>query len=104
MNFGVQIYRGEPVLTWGETPGVYVIFDGSYREIARLGAANGHKGDHHEFLINPQDTALITIYNAVSKDLSSVGGSIDGLAVQGIVQELNIETGNSSSNGAAWIT
>lgn len=30
MNFGVQTYRGEPVLTWGETPGVYVIFDGCY--------------------------------------------------------------------------
>jgi hypothetical protein len=93
MNFGVQTYRGEPVLTWGETPGVYVIFDNSYREIARFGAANGHKGDHHEFLISPQDTALITIYNAVPKDLSSVGGSINGLAVQGIVQELDIETG-----------
>jgi Arylsulfotransferase (ASST) len=93
MNFGVQTYRGEPVLTWGETPGVYVIFDSSYREIARFGAANGHKGDHHEFLISPQDTALITIYNAVPKDLSSVGGSINGLAVQGIVQELDIETG-----------
>ena len=93
MNFGAQTYRGEPVLTWGETPGVYVIFDSSYREIARFGAANGHNGDHHEFLISPQDTALITVYNAVPKDLSSVGGSKDGLAVQGIVQELDIETG-----------
>jgi hypothetical protein len=92
MNFGVQTYRGEPVLTWGETPGVYVIFDSSYREIARFEAVNGHNGDHHEFLISPQDTALITIYNAVPKDLSSIGGSKDGLAVQGIVQELDIET------------
>jgi hypothetical protein len=93
MNFGMQTYRGEPVLTWGETPGVYVIFDDSYHEIARFGAANGYNGDHHEFLISPQDTALITIYNAVPKDLSSVGGRKDGLAVQGIVQELDIETG-----------
>ena len=93
MNFQVQTYRGEPVLTWGETPGVYVIFDSSYREIARFGAANGYNGDHHEFLISPQDTALITIYNAVPMDLSSIGGRKDGLAVQGIVQELDIETG-----------
>jgi Arylsulfotransferase (ASST) len=93
MNFGVQTYRGEPVLTWGETPGVYVIFDSSYREIARFGAANGFNGDHHEFLISPQNTALITIYDAVPKDLSSVGGTRDSLAVQGIVQELDIETG-----------
>ena len=93
MNFRVQTYRGEPVLTWGETPGVYVVCDSSYREIARFGAANGRNGDHHEFLISPQDTALITIYNAVPRDLSSVGGEKDGLAVQGIVQELDIETG-----------
>src|SRR5215207_5880184 len=39
VNFEVQTYRGEPVLTWGETPGVYVIFDSSYREIVRLEAA-----------------------------------------------------------------
>jgi hypothetical protein len=72
---------------------VYVIFDSSYREIARFGAANGYNGDHHVFLISPQDTALITIYNGVPKELSSIGGTKDGLAVQGIVQELDIETG-----------
>jgi hypothetical protein len=93
MDFRVQTYRGEPVLTWGETPGVYVVYDSSYREIARFEAANGFNGDHHEFLISPQDTALITIYDAVPKDLSSVGGMKDSLAIQGIVQELDIETG-----------
>jgi len=97
MNFEVQTYQGKPVLTWGEfwgeSPGEYVIFDGSYREIFRFAAANGYRGDHHEFLISPQDTALITIYNAVPQDLSSVGGKKDGVAVQGIVQELDIESG-----------
>ncbi len=93
MNFEAQTYRGEPVLTWGETPGQYVIFDASYREIARFGAANGYRGDHHEFLISPQDTALITIYDAVPMDLSSVGGKKDGVAVQGVIQELDVESG-----------
>ena len=93
MNFGVQTYRGEPVLTWGETAGEYVIFDSSYREIARLRAGNGYDGDHHEFLISPQDTALITIYNSVPQNLTSVGGSENGRAWQGIVQELDIESG-----------
>jgi hypothetical protein len=93
MNFEVQTYRGEPVLTWADTSGDYMIFDGSYREMARFGAANGYRGDHHEFLISPQDTALITIYNAVHRDLSPVGGPKNGVAVQGIVQELDIETG-----------
>ncbi len=93
MTFGAQTYRGRPVLTWGETPGEYVIFDSSYHEIARLQAGNGYNGDHHEFLISPQNTALITIYNAVRRDLSPVGGPKDGLAWQGIIQELDIETG-----------
>jgi hypothetical protein len=93
MNFETQTYQGRDVLTWGQTPGEYVIFDSSYREIARFTAANGYNGDHHEFLISPQDTALITIYNAVPRNLSSVGGSKNGLAIQGIVQELDIQTG-----------
>jgi hypothetical protein len=50
-------------------------------------------GDHHEFLITQQDTALITIYNPVRWDLSPVGGPKDGVVTQGIVQELDIETG-----------
>src|SRR5215207_8952442 len=68
MNFETQTYQGRNVLTWGQTPGQYVICDSSYREIARFTAANGYNGDHHEFLISPQDTALITIYNAVPRD------------------------------------
>src|SRR5215207_9904319 len=92
MNFETQTYQGRDVLTWGQTPGEYVIFDASYREIARFTAANGYDGDHHEFLISPQDTALITIYNAVPQDLTSVGGSKDSLAIQGIVQELDIQS------------
>jgi len=93
MNFETQTYKGRPVLTWGQTPGEYVIFDDSYHQIASFGAANGYNGDHHEFLISPQDTALITIYNAVPRDLTAVGGASDSVAVQGIVQELDIETG-----------
>jgi hypothetical protein len=93
MNFETQAYQGRDVLTWGQTPGEYVIFDASYREIASFGAANGYNGDHHEFLISPQDTALITIFNAVPRDLTSVGGSKDSVAMQGIVQELDIQTG-----------
>ena len=97
MDFKVQNYRGEPVLTWGE--GDYVILNSSYQEIARFQAGNGYQGtranpgDHHEFLITPEDTALITIYNPVRGDLSSIGGPKDGVLWEGIVQELDIETG-----------
>ena len=99
MYFKAQTYRGEKVITWwvghhtGYGQGVYVIADSSYRELKRLVAGNGLKGDHHEFLITPQDTALITIYNKVGMDLSSVGGPVDGTVLDGIVQELDIESG-----------
>ena len=70
----VQSYRGKSVLTWMDGVNEYVIFDHTYREIARISAANGYYGDHHEFLISPQDTALILIYSPVAWDLSSIGG------------------------------
>ena len=99
MDFKVQRYRGEPVLTWwegvhnGYGQGEYLILDSSYREVARVRAGNGYDGDHHEFLITPEDTALITIYHKVPMNLSRVGGSRDGIAVDGIFQEIDIETG-----------
>jgi hypothetical protein len=98
-NFEVQSYKGETVLTWWEGhhtgfgQGEYVICDHSYREITRVRAGNGYEGDHHEFLITPEDTALITIYSKVPVDLSFVGGPTDGTVLDGIVQEIDIETG-----------
>ena len=100
MDFKVQSYRGEPVLTWAEGRVVaghgldqYVVLDSSYREITRLRAGNGYVGDHHEFLITPQDTALLTIYASTPADLSSVGGPRNGEVLDGIAQEVDIETG-----------
>jgi len=100
-DFRAQRYRGRPVLTWwegsvvfGHGEGEYVVFDDSYREIARVRAGNGYKGDLHEFVITPQDTALLTAYEAVPADLSPVGGSKEGVAWDGIAQEVDIETGN----------
>jgi len=50
-DFKVQRYRGRPVLTWwegwvvaGHGVGEYVVFDDSYREIARVRAGNGYRG------------------------------------------------------------
>jgi hypothetical protein len=98
-NFEVQTYKGETVLTWweglhtGYGQGEYVIYDHSYREITRFRAGNGYEGDHHEFFITPEDTALITIYSKVQRDLSIVGGPVDGVVLDGIAQEVDIETG-----------
>ena len=96
MVFRAQRYRGEPVLTWWEGAhagwgqGEYVVSDASYREVARFGAGNGYAGDHHEFLISARDTAFILIYHETPMDLSSVGGPVNGIVVDGIVQEIDI--------------
>ena len=99
MDFKAQRYGGEPVLTWwegvhvGYGQGEYVIFDTAYREVARVRAGNGLDGDHHEFLITERDTALITVYLELPHDLSPVGGPEDGMVAEGVVQEIDIETG-----------
>jgi hypothetical protein len=98
MNFKAQSYKGDTVLTWwegihtGYGQGDYVICDHSYREIARFTAQNGYEGDHHEFLITPEDTALITIYNKLPRDVAVDGDSVDGKVLDGIVQEIDIES------------
>jgi hypothetical protein len=73
--------------------GECVICDHSYREIKRVRAGHGYQADHHEFLITPENTALITIYNGVDMDLTSVGGPADATVLDGIVQEVDIDTG-----------
>jgi hypothetical protein len=99
MNFKLQEYKGETALTWwvgrhtGFGQGECVICDHSYREIKRVRAGNGYQADHHEFLITPENTALITIYHGVKRDLTSVGGPADATVLDGIIQEVDIETG-----------
>lgn len=99
MAFSLQRYRGRPVLTWWEGPhtgygrGEFVIADESYREVARVRAGNGYEADHHEFQITPQGTALFDIYGRTSADLSGLGGGRNAAVLEGIVQEVDIETG-----------
>ena len=98
MDFKAQTYRGEPVLTWWEGEhsgygrGEYVIADASYEEILRFRAGNGYEGDHHEFLLSPRDTAYVTIYHETPMDLSAAGGQTEDVVVDGIAQEIDVET------------
>ncbi|QIN85366.1 ArsR family transcriptional regulator (plasmid) [Rubrobacter tropicus] len=99
MDFKAQSYRGKPVITWWEGVhggfgrGEYVIFDDSYREVARVRAGNGYEGDHHEFLITARDTALLVIYGPARRDLSAVGGAPDGAVLEGVIQEIDVASG-----------
>ncbi len=101
-DFRVQEYRGEPVLTWstattggGFGQGHFVIADTSYETVAQVQAGNGFTsgGDVHEFLLTPEGTAFIILYQAVDWDMTPAGGSMYGGAVDGIVQEIEVETG-----------
>ena len=100
MNFRVQQLDGRPVLTWWEgsvVDGLYegecVILDETYEVVKRFAAGNGFLPELHEFLISPAGTALVTINNLVPADLSPYGGPVDGTLIEGVIQELDIETG-----------
>jgi hypothetical protein len=99
-DFRVQTYRGRPVLTWwqgrplgGHGRGEGVLYDERYKPIRRVRAAGGFHADHHDFELTPHGTALLLIYDPVRRDLSSVGGSRDGVVTQAVVQEIDVETG-----------
>lgn len=101
-DFRVQQYHQRPVLTWAQQRGfgglaqgesVNYILDRAYHVVATVRAGNGLNADAHEFLLTPQDTALITIYSAVPRDLSALGGSKSAQVIEGVVQEIDVATG-----------
>ncbi|HWV22837.1 MAG TPA: arylsulfotransferase family protein [Thermomicrobiales bacterium] len=97
----VQQWRGQPVLTWweGVTPvgygyGHFVIMNSAYERIASVQVGNGFAGgDLHEFILTSRGTALCLLYHPVRWNLSPVGGPVNGVAIDCIVQELEVETG-----------
>jgi hypothetical protein len=99
-DFRTQTYRGQPVLTWwqgtglgGVAKGTDYIYDAHYQQIATVNAGNGFSADGHEFLITPQNTALVLAYTTATADLSSIGGPSNQIVIDGIVQEIDIPTG-----------
>jgi hypothetical protein len=99
-DFRVQSYLGQPVLTWwqgtesnGVGNGVDYIYNDHYQQIATVQAGNGLQADAHEFYITPWNTAYITAYQPATANLSSIGGPSDQAVVNGVVQEIDITTG-----------
>jgi Arylsulfotransferase (ASST) len=100
VDLKVQTYQGQPVLTWwegqiikGTGEGQAIIADTSYNTIATVTGGDGLKVDLHEFVISPQDTALVTAVRPVTADLSGFGGPKQGVALEGVVQEIDIPSG-----------
>jgi hypothetical protein len=101
-DFRVQEYRGEPVLTWstattggGYGQGHFVIANTAYETVTEVQAGNGFTsgGDVHEFLLTPEGTAFIMLYQAVDWDMTPAGGSMYGGVIDAIIQEIEVETG-----------
>jgi hypothetical protein len=100
-NFRVQDLHGAPVLTWwqgrinplGFGQGEGLIYDSSYRLVARVPGGNGERPDLHEFVVDPDGTAWVTAYVPVRADLRPLGGPANGSLLDSIVQEIDIKTG-----------
>jgi hypothetical protein len=99
-DFRTQTYLGQPVLTWwqgtglgGLSSGTDYIYNDHYQQIATVNAGNGLSADGHEFLITPWNTALILSYTTTTANLTSIGGPADQTVINGVVQEIDIATG-----------
>jgi hypothetical protein len=100
-DFRTQVYEGKNELTWwqgktlalGYGLGEDVIMNANYRTVAVVKAGNGLQADEHEFTVTPQGSAFLLAYSPVHTSLASVGGSASGLALDGVIQEIDIPTG-----------
>jgi hypothetical protein len=100
-NFQVQQYEGRPALTWwqgralrvGFGQGEDMVYDSSYKLVARIRAGNGYEADLHEIRLTPQGTAWIDSFDPIHTNLSSVHGSSKGILTDSVVQEIDVKTG-----------
>ena len=100
-DFRTQVYRGKNDLTWwqgrtlqlGYGLGEDVIANANYRTVAVVKAGNGLQTDEHEFIVTPQGSAYVLAYSPVQTSLASAGGPASGLALDGVIQQIDIHTG-----------
>jgi Arylsulfotransferase (ASST) len=100
-NLQVQRYSGKPALSWWQgtvtpagvtTSGEDVVVDEHYRHVATLKGADGWVISEHEMLISGTN-AWVTAYKNVPMNLSSYGGSANGVVLDSAVQEYSLQTG-----------
>nr|OQO32544.1 hypothetical protein B0A51_00108 [Rachicladosporium sp. CCFEE 5018] len=103
MNLRLQRYNDSPVLTFwaGEKAatsgrGSYYILNERYELVRKVDAmGEGLFGDLHEFLITPENTAILTVYNTTIADLSGMGlgRGERSWVTDSLFQEIDLETG-----------
>lgn len=99
-NLRVQWWRGKPVLTWfdgsvvaAHGEGEDVIMGPTYTVVTRVKADDGYSDDLHVFLLTPEGTAFISSFGLAYADLSPYGGKPDAPYFYGVVQEIDISSG-----------
>lgn len=102
----VQKYREEQYLTFwlgddrirGHGAGHFYMLNSSYDIVRKIGAVNGQFADLHEFLITPEGTALIVIFEVIPFDVRPAGRKFNDVWNQYIwdclIQEVDIATEN----------
>jgi hypothetical protein len=61
--------------------------------VLRVAGGNGMPADLHEFRIDPaEDTAILTVFDPIYCNLSSVGGPADGAVTDSLFQEIDLKT------------
>jgi len=109
-DFRMQRLAGKKVLTFWEgtlatapaytnVPGgssepgsCYYILDNAYRVIKNVKAKKGFASDIHEFLLTPDNTALLLSTKAVPMDLTPYGGPQNGYVQDFAIQEIDLKT------------
>jgi arylsulfotransferase ASST len=100
-NLQVQSFEGKPVLSWwqgyiprqGFGEGEEIVVDSSYRKVMHVHAGNGYWVDLHDFHITSQNTALLTVFDPIACDLSSVHGPSNAAVTDGVWEEVDLKTG-----------
>lgn len=100
-DFRTQVFRGKNDITWwqghtlmlGYGLGEDVIANANYKTVSVVRAGNGLQADEHEFNVTPQGSAYILAYSPVQASLASAGGPAQGVAVDGVIQEIDVHTG-----------
>lgn len=96
-----QEWNGEPVLVWwqgakllGYGFGHWVIADQHYQMIAEVQVGNGLQGwDCHDLILTDRGTAISFAYHALNWRHEGQLGIREGVLVDGVLQEVDVETG-----------
>ncbi|KAJ5811941.1 hypothetical protein N7474_008242 [Penicillium riverlandense] len=92
-DFRVQEYLGAKYLTYWHGRGSWSMLDSSYIHRFEIEPVGNFDGNMHDLRITENGTALITIYETIPTDLSTIGGPLYGYIRDCLFQEIEVGTG-----------